>query len=73
LLRLKAFPGRTLRIERHGRSYRAIVTIAGKRAVLERLFVQSEEGGVMPSVVYVDLFGRDIVSGERVIERVRKR
>ena len=37
----------------------AMTPIAGRNAILRRLFVQSKEGTVMPKVEYVEFFGED--------------
>ena len=34
--------------------------IQGQRAVLERIYVQTEEGFLKPKVVYVDVFGKSV-------------
>jgi hypothetical protein len=34
--------------------------IAGQRAVLERIYVQTEEGWLKPKVLYVDVFGTSV-------------
>jgi len=57
LLHLTAFKQRALVVARHGQTFRAMVSIAGKRATLERIFVQTSEGGLLPSVQYIDVFG----------------
>jgi hypothetical protein len=49
----------------------ALVTIAGKQALLRRIFVQAESGGgIIPSVAWADLEGADPVTGAPVKERV---
>jgi hypothetical protein len=40
--------------------------------VLERIFVQTDEGGILPSVEYLDLFGTAL-SGGAVNERLAPR
>lgn len=70
-LRLKAFPSRTVRVRRRGSgSYAPWLRIAGKRALLERIFVQVDEGGLTPSVSYLDVIGTLPRGGERVSERI---
>jgi Domain of unknown function (DUF4833) len=71
-LRLTAFKQRALLVERQGRRFRATLNIGGKRAVLERIFVQSSEEGLVPSVQYVDLFG-STPDGSPLTERVAPR
>jgi hypothetical protein len=70
-LRLRAFPRRELAVrrDRSGR-FRAEVSIAAHPAVLERIFVASDEHGVTPSVRYFDLHGRRRDDGSRVTERI---
>jgi hypothetical protein len=46
----------------------AVGTIGGRTGVLRRLFVQSKEG-LMPSVVYIELFGEDLETGQPLHEK----
>ncbi len=71
-LRLIACSRRVLRVRRDAAGrYRAAVDIARRDAWLGRLFVKTSDGGIAPSVEYVDLFGIDRVSGRAVSERLR--
>jgi len=57
-LRLVAFKKREIQVQILGASYRARVAISGKPAVLNRIFVRTEEnGGLVPRVRYVELQG----------------
>jgi Domain of unknown function (DUF4833) len=58
-LRLLACEARPILVERYGQTFRALASIAGRRAVLEGIFVQAKEGTLLPSVEYIDLHGRD--------------
>jgi hypothetical protein len=49
---------------------RATIEIDGAQAVLERIYVKSVEGGFLPSVEYLDLFGRDPRTGAERHERL---
>jgi len=69
VLRLTACPERPLLVERQGPTFRAMLLIAGKRAALTRIFVQTTEGSLLPSVQYLDLFGR-AADGAAVHERL---
>lgn len=69
VLHLAAFKQRGLVVARHGQTFRALVSIAGKRATLERIFVQTSEGGLLPSVQYLDVFGT-AADGTPLKERV---
>jgi hypothetical protein len=45
--------------------------IQGQRAVLERIYVQTEEGWLKPKVIYVDVFGKSLdASATPVQERM---
>ena len=72
LLSLVAFKQRAIVIERHGAAFRASTQIAGKRAILERIFVQASEGGLLPSVLYLDVFGTSS-DGSPIRERISSR
>lgn len=67
---LTAFSRRALAVRSDENGiFHAEVAISGRRSRLERIFVASDEGGITPSVRYVDLFGR-LSDGARVSERI---
>lgn len=70
-LALLVFPSRAIAVRRaaNGR-FRAETTIAGGPAQLFRIFVMAKEGGLTPSVRYVDLFGVRLSDGAPVTERI---
>ncbi len=70
LLVLRAASDRSLRVLRWGDRWVAQAVIAGRSAVLERLYVSVDEGGILPKVNWVDLFGRDMSNQEPVRERI---
>jgi hypothetical protein len=51
----------------------ARATINGKDSELSYAFVKLNRGGLMPSVDYVDLHGKDLQTGQEVVERMRRR
>jgi hypothetical protein len=69
LLHLSACTARELRVRSTGGAFRAELNIAGQRAFLERIFVHTEEGLLLPSVRFVELFGAT-ASARRVSERI---
>jgi hypothetical protein len=71
-MKLKAFPDRPLTLIRVNGRWRAQVTIAGKQAYMTKLYVATDESGVMPKVLYVDVFGEDVGSGAAVQEHIKK-
>ena len=70
-LRLSAFERRPLRVERDADgAFRARTQIANRPAFLRRVFVDTDERGVLPSVNYVELHGRDALRSSPVSERL---
>jgi Domain of unknown function (DUF4833) len=49
----------------------ALFPINGKMQVLKRIFVKVDESGMMPSVIYVELWGRDVVTDKEVYEKFK--
>ncbi|RVU25504.1 DUF4833 domain-containing protein [Sandaracinomonas limnophila] len=49
----------------------ALFPINGKMQILKRVFVSVDESGFMPSVNYIDLFGKDVVTGKDIFERFK--
>jgi Domain of unknown function (DUF4833) len=68
---LLACKDRQLVVERGVEGFRALCRIAGQRAVLQRIFVQTREGGLLPSVQHVDLFGSSL-RGAPLTERLAR-
>ena len=66
---LVAHRERPLKLARVGNGIRAETQIAGRRAYLSRLYVQVREGGLIPIVEYVDIYGTDVRTGAALKER----
>ncbi|MFC0185579.1 protein of unknown function [Pseudarcicella hirudinis] len=47
----------------------AVFPINGKQNQLTKVFVKEEGGGLIPTILYVDLFGKDLKTGADVFER----
>jgi hypothetical protein len=69
LLRLAACSARELRVRSAAGVFHAELSIAGQRAFLQRIFVRTEEGLLLPSVRYVELSGLTL-GARRVSERI---
>ncbi len=70
-LRLAAFERRPLRVERDADGeFRARMQIGNRPAFLRRVFVDTDERGVLPSVNYVELHGSDAIRSTPVSERL---
>jgi hypothetical protein len=48
----------------------AVGKIQGQTAILRKLFVQSKEGGLRPTVEYVEFFGEDPENGHELYEKL---
>lgn len=72
-MKLKAFRERPLMLVKVDGKWRARVQIAGKQAYLTRLYVATDESGVMPTVLYTDLFGEEVSGGKPVTEHIVKK
>jgi hypothetical protein len=68
---LVAYKDRTIAVRKHGAHWQADIVIAGRPARLDRIFIQTREG-LIPSVLRVDLFGKDAITGQLVTESVSK-
>lgn len=71
VLALRAVKDRSLRVLQWGGRWVAQVVVGGRSAVLDRVFVQTDESGLVPSVRWLDVHGTDMVTGKPVVERVR--
>jgi hypothetical protein len=49
----------------------ALFPINGKMQILKKVFVKVDESGMMPSVIYVELWGRDTLTDKEVYEKFK--
>jgi hypothetical protein len=49
----------------------ALFPINGKMQILEKVFVKVDESGMMPSVIYIELWGRDVTTDKEVYEKFK--
>jgi hypothetical protein len=70
VLEMAAPIGRPLRVREVAGAWRAETRIAERPALIERVYVRSDDDGGWPRVLYVDLHGIDAESGAPVFERV---
>lgn len=72
-LKLKAFKERDMWIVKaNNGKWRVLTTISGKQAYMSRLYVATDESGVIPKVLYVDVFGEETANGKAVKEHIAK-
>ncbi len=71
-LKLRAFKERPMWVVKAGGKWRVQTTVAGRPAYLSKLYVATNESGILPTVLYVDVFGEDASSGAAVTEHLVK-
>ena len=71
-LKLAAAPERAIKVMNVGGRWRAQTQLNGKSAYLQKIFITTKEGGVMPTVISIDLYGEDAASGKTIQEHVNK-
>ena len=69
-MRPKADPKREIKVYRVKDRFRAETIIKGQPAFLERVYVKSTKGGIIPKVEYVELFGKEIKKGDDLYEKL---
>jgi len=70
LVQLVSYPEKKLRVCRVNGSYRAEMVINGRLALLDRIYVKSVNGGILPRVEYLELYGNDLRTGRSLYEKV---
>ena len=71
LIRLRSFKEQAIQIAMDTTgAFLCKTHINGQLAQLERIYVESREGVFLPTVLHVDLFGKDLLTGESVSERL---
>lgn len=68
-LKMKADVGRNLWVKPVDDTYKAFMEIDGHQAVVEKIFIFATEGGLIPTVEYIELFGEDVETGEDRYEK----
>ncbi len=71
-LKLRAFKDRPMWVVKSGARWRLQTTIAGKSAYMTKLYVATDESGIMPKVLYVDVYGEDAATGAALTEHLVK-
>ena len=69
-LTLAAAPWLPLSIKKAGDTTRAEVAINGRPAVLEKMFIQTHDRLIGPKVDYIELYGKDLQTGEACREKI---
>jgi len=68
-MRLVAFEERPIRVQSVKGGYRAMTIIGGRLAYLDKIYVRTKEDSMMPKVLYIELFGEDLTTGQPAYEK----
>lgn len=66
---LTALPEREMTVTRGRAGYEARLPLKGVQSRLVKVFVKTDERGMWPKVLYIDLFGERLDNGEPIRER----
>jgi len=67
---LVADPQRPLTVRKEGDAVRAEGIIDGRPAVLEKMFIKSSDGLIGPKVEHIELYGKDLETGENCYQKI---
>jgi hypothetical protein len=70
VLRLKAKKDQAIRVVEHQGCPAAMSDIGGRKGILKRIYVQAEDGQLIPPVLYVELFGIDPATGSALYDKI---
>jgi len=60
---------RSIAVKKVGSAVRAEIVIDGRLAILEKMYIDAS-GGLRPTVHYLELYGKDVQTGEKRFEKV---
>ena len=69
VLDMKADIKRSIVVDRVDGVYKAFVKIDGSQVFLDKVFIFAEEGGMLPTVKYIELFGTNPATGDEAYEK----
>ncbi len=69
-MRLVSYKQREIKIFKQGGRIKAEVIIDGRPSYFEKVYISSKEGWLLPKVDYIELYGQDIITGERRYEKI---
>ena len=67
---LAAYRKRDITVRQMAGSARAEIVIDGRPSLLDKLYIDSTEGRLLPKVNYIELFGKDLETGEKRYEKI---
>lgn len=69
-IELVAYGKRKIHLKKEGSTYIPLMEIAGNMARLTNLFVQADESGLWPRVLFIEIFGIDLQTGAVIKEKI---
>ena len=70
IMTMVAAPQRAITVKKEGSAVRAELVIDGQRAVVEKMYIKASDGLPWPKVRYIELYGKDLQTGEKRFEKV---
>ena len=67
---LVAAPEQQITVKKEGDAVRAEVVIDGRPAVFEKMYINASDGLMGPKVQYIQVYGKDLQTGEKRIEKI---
>ena len=67
---LMAAPQQQITVKKTGDAIRAEGVIDGRPAVLEKMYIKASDGLMGPKVQYIELYGKDLQTGENRYEKI---
>ena len=65
-----AVPQGQITVKKDGNAIRAELVIDGRPAVLEKIYINASDGLLGPKVHYIELYGKDIKTGEKRYQKI---
>jgi hypothetical protein len=62
--------GQPIQVRYENGKYRAIVELDGQSSELDTIFIQAHGKGISVNVEYVEIFGKDLATGEKTYARI---
>lgn len=70
VMTLVAYPTRKITVRQTGTVVKCEIVIDGKPSILEKLYINSTEGRSWLKIAYIEIFGRDLETGQPTYEKL---
>jgi hypothetical protein len=70
---LMAVPQGQITVRKEGKTVRAELVIDGRPSVMEKIYINATDGLFGPKVNYIELYGKDIKTGENRHQKITKK